>query len=182
MNTPTHKFKIPKIFEVADYDKDVSDELKKLFEKQVRAGKGIYLHGGTGTGKTHTAYAMAKKAQSLPLNVMFFNATSFLDQLKAEFKIGFAENEESLFDQAMNLKGILFIDDLGAEKCSEWVLERFTLLINHRWEEMLPIVFTSNYDLEILSARMGDRVSSRVFAMAEVVQLTGADRRLTQNS
>lgn len=178
MNTT---LKIPKIFEGADYDKDVSDELKKLFEKQVRAGKGLYMHGGTGTGKTHVAYAMAKKAVSLPLNVLFFNATSFLDMLKAEFKIGFDENEESLFDRAMNLKGILFIDDLGAEKTTEWALERFTLLINHRWEEMLPTVFTSNYDLEILSARMGDRVSSRVFAMVEVVEFSGADKRLIQN-
>jgi len=175
-------YKTPKIFENVNYETDVKDDLKKLLEKQVRSGKGLYLYGGTGTGKTHVAYAMAKKFASMPLNVLFYNATDFLDRMKAEFKDGVAENEDGVFDEAKNLKGILFIDDLGAEKGTEWTNERFTLLINHRYEEMLPTIFTSNCDLEILSARMGDRVTSRIFAMTELVNMGGGDRRLTQNS
>lgn len=173
------KYKIPRIFEGADYDKDVNEDLKKLFEKQIRSGKGLYLYGGTGTGKTHTAYAMAKKLSTLPVETLFYNTTLFLDDIREEFSHGidYDVREESIFKEAMNLRGVLFLDDLGSEKCTEWALERFTVLINHRWEELLPTIFTSNCDLEILSARMGDRVSSRIFSMTERVKIDGVDRR-----
>jgi DNA replication protein DnaC len=77
----------------------------------------------------------------------------------------------------MNFKGIIVFDDIGAEKVSDWTRERLYLIINKKYEDMIPMIFTSNCDLEILSARLGDRISSRIMGMTELIKVDGEDMR-----
>ncbi|GGV01609.1 hypothetical protein GCM10010495_10900 [Kitasatospora herbaricolor] len=72
---------------------------------------------------------------------------------------------------------LLIIDDLGAAKATEWT-EALTLrLVNHRYEYMLPTIFTTNLPLGDIRAALGDRTASRLAEMCERVILTGPDRR-----
>ena len=71
----------------------------------------------------------------------------------------------------------LVLDDLGAEKSSPWVLERLTLIVNDRYENLLPTVVTSNLDLELLEKQIGERIVSRLMEMNQAVLLKGPDYR-----
>ena len=71
---------------------------------------------------------------------------------------------------------ILLLDDIGAERPSEYVCERLYDLINHRYTNMLSTIYTSNLTPFELGDRLGSRIESRVRS-AEQIKLVGADRR-----
>ena len=81
-------------------------------------------------------------------------------------------------EEMMKNEGILFLDDIGAEKPSDWVMETFYLIINKRYNEKLPIVFTSNLSIEQLAQTISDRIASRVVETCDIYELVGKDRRL----
>ena len=79
---------------------------------------------------------------------------------------------------------LLVLDDLGAEKTSEWVEETMNLIVNTRYNERRLTIFTSNYldipddtDPNSLLFRIGFRMRSRLHEMCEFVEMDGADYR-----
>jgi hypothetical protein len=79
---------------------------------------------------------------------------------------------------------LLVLDDLGAEKTSEWVEETLNLIVNTRYSERRLTIFTSNYeekedrtDPDSLLARVGFRMHSRLYEMCEFLEFDGADFR-----
>jgi hypothetical protein len=73
---------------------------------------------------------------------------------------------------------ILLIDDLGADrKPTEFTEEVNFRLINHRYENHMPTLITSNLLPKEISERLGDRVTSRLIEMCQRVIFKGADRR-----
>ena len=79
---------------------------------------------------------------------------------------------------------LLVLDDLGAEKTSEWVEETMNLIVNTRYNERRLTIFTSNYqdipddtDPNALLFRIGHRMRSRLHEMCEFKALDGADYR-----
>lgn len=174
---------IPKKYHNVSYETDVSVPVKNELIKQIQKEEGLYLWGESGVGKTHIACALAKNILEKGFNVRFFNTGDFLEQLREEFDKGFDDEYEylGLFRETMNFRGVLILDDIGAEKATDWVKERLYLIINKRYEDMLPTIFTSNFDLEILSARLGDRIASRIGGMTSRIRIPGQDKRLSQN-
>jgi DNA replication protein DnaC len=73
--------------------------------------------------------------------------------------------------------GLLVIDDLGAEKPSEWTQERLYSVVDHQYANCLPLIVTSNLPPKELAGQTGERVASRLAETCEVVLMTGADRR-----
>ena len=72
----------------------------------------------------------------------------------------------------------LVLDDLGAEKSSDWATQILYLIINERYENMRPIIITSNLTIKALGTKMGDdRLSSRINGMCEIILMDGPDRR-----
>jgi DNA replication protein DnaC len=197
---------IPKRYEDATIDK-VAPDLVEKFSNIRDTRKGLYIHGGVGTGKTHTAYALyrqweeqraaeiekereeiskklSESSNSISPVVIkprpvaeFWNMTRLLYELRKEMR---KSSDESLSDNLILHKNLLFIDDLGAEKVTEWVEEVVYLIINTRYENNIPIVITSNYPLSKIAELVGDRVASRIKEMCHVVEIKGEDRRLTK--
>ena len=182
MISKDYKKVLPLRFHNASYENDVSAVAKKVMVDQIQARNGLFIYGEVGVGKTHIACAMAKEIMNNGFEVMFYNTGKFLEMLRNEFNKDFNENEDykGLFQEAMDFKGILILDDIGAEKVSDWVIERLYLIINEKYESMIPVIFTSNCDKEILSARLGDRIVSRIAGMTVTLEIPGRDRRLTQ--
>lgn len=170
---------IPLRYEKASFS-SVSPEIKKAFDKIRKDRRGIYLHGSVGTGKTHTLYALAKQLKEENFKVMVHNSTEFIYNIKREFDLQPIDREHIL-ERTLEFKGVLFIDDIGAEKMTDWVLETFYLIINKRYEERLPTVFTSNCTIAELAERIGDRSASRIVESCEIVELSGQDRRLKKS-
>jgi DNA replication protein DnaC len=171
---------IPKAYYNVNYEKDVNEETKKIIKEQISVlKKGLYFQGGVGVGKTHLACALAKKLLESGIEVRFYNTGDFLEKIREEFNrgINYEDGYEGIFRETMNFNGILILDVIGSEKITDWVLERLYLIINKKYEDVIPVIFTSNCDLEILSARLGDRIASRIFGMTEIINLDGQDKR-----
>lgn len=157
---------------------DVPEKLRKALEVIRETRRGMYIHGSVGTGKTHAAYAMAEHAQSeMKLSVMFWNVTELLAEMRADFDRT-QYDKHHVEERLMDFRGVLFLDDIGAEKMTEWVAEQFYRVVNKRYEEALPTIFTSNLPVFELGDRLGDRTASRIVEMCDIYPLNGADRRI----
>lgn len=84
--------------------------------------------------------------------------------------------EHALAD-LMNV-GMLIVDDLGSERPTDWTSERLYALVNRRWMEEAPTVFTSNLAPDPLQDAIGERTFSRIVGSGAVtLSLTGKDQR-----
>lgn len=137
-------------------------------------GPSLLLLGPTGTGKTHQGYGALRR-----LSVMGVNAgpaAAPAADIYAKMRPRHGVDSEEVFESYAQAR-LLFVDDLGAAKGSEWTEEVNYRLINHRYEHGLATIFTSNVPPKELGERLGERVASRLTEMARPVVLKGSDRR-----
>ncbi|MFD5031676.1 ATP-binding protein [Streptomyces sp. NPDC058405] len=137
-------------------------------------GRSLLLLGPTGVGKTHQAYGALRDlaVTGVALNWL---ATSSAD-MYAALRPRSGVDSETEFRRYAHAR-LLLIDDLGAAKASEWTEEINFRLVNNRYENQLPTLFTSNVLPGELTNRVGDRVASRLIEMCDRVVITGNDRR-----
>jgi len=166
----------PPRYESATWD-DVPENIRNYVEKMRETRKGIYIHGSVGTGKTHIVYGIVEHLQEIPLKSWFLNTTELFADMKKDFDRQ-PYDKKRWDDRMMEYRGVLVFDDIGAERPTDYVLEQFYLIINKRYNEMLPIIFTSNHSLGELSEKVGDRIASRIVEMCDVVHLGGDDKRI----
>lgn len=136
--------------------------------------KSLLIVGPTGTGKTHLAWT-AIKAAVTTTGTTNWNAYTAAD-LYAHLRPHPGRDSEDAF-QKIATTGLLLLDDLGAAKLTEWTEEVTYRLINHRYEQCLPGIFTSNVPPAQLRDALGERITSRLTEMSERVVLKGDDRR-----
>lgn len=141
----------------------------------VRSGPSLLLLGKTGTGKTHQAYGAIRAigVSGVGCSWLVTTAADMYAQLRPRPKV----DSEAEFRRYADV-GLLVLDDLGAAKGTEWNEEVNYRLINHRYENELPTLVTSNVAPPDLVADLGGRVASRLVEMADRVVLRGPDRRL----
>lgn len=133
-------------------------------------GRNLVVLGPVGVGKTH-AMAAATRARHLAGDAVWFVPTvELLDDLRPG-------GPDGLMRKAMAC-GVLALDDLAAERATEWSDERLYAVVNRRWMEARPTAVTTNLTPEQLAAQLSERMYSRlVGSHAVVVRLTGQDRR-----
>jgi DNA replication protein DnaC len=154
------------------------DEYLKNWEENRESGRGLYFCGGVGTGKTHLAVAVMNEVmQRKRVPSLFVTVPEFLDNLREAYMIPGRDLDEWM-DTVKNAD-LLVLDDLGTERPTAWVRERLFVVVNHRYREALPTLFTSNIGPENLPAQLGERTASRIIAMCEGVELEGTDYRET---
>ncbi|MFE1205683.1 ATP-binding protein [Streptomyces sp. NPDC058762] len=136
--------------------------------------RSLLLLGPTGTGKTHQAYGALRYLAPTGINWRW-TATSSAD-LYAALRPRAGVDSETEFRRFAHAR-LLLLDDLGAAKNSEWTEEINFRLINHRYENQLPTILTSNVLPKELLDRVGDRVSSRLIEMCDRIVIKGTDRR-----
>ncbi|MGE3797261.1 MAG: ATP-binding protein, partial [Thermomicrobiales bacterium] len=142
----------------------------------------IFFHGSFGVGKTHLAVAIANEVlQHNAMGVYFRVVPDLLDQLRATFDPEHGVAYDERFQQIRNAH-LLILDDLGTEQTTPWAREKLYQLFNHRYNEQLPTVITSNQDYKhidqrILSRMLDTRLSQRVFIEAEDYRLMPLPKR-----
>ncbi|MFI1953143.1 ATP-binding protein [Streptomyces xinghaiensis] len=142
--------------------------------RQVRTGPSLLLVGTTGTGKTHLAYGAVRSLVGAGIGVNW-HATTVADMYANLRPRPGIDTERELL--TLSRCPLLLLDDLGAAKNSEWTEEITYRLVNHRYNQMLPTLITTNLAIRDLRVAVGDRVASRLAEMTERVVLTGSDRR-----
>jgi DNA replication protein DnaC len=157
---------------------DVPQNIKDCFEKLKDTRQGLYLYGSVGCGKTHIAYELVKATiMTLREKHLFWNVSELLREIRKDYD---RKEKQCLEEKLMEFEGVLFLDDLGSEKISEWVEEVFYLIINKRYNDMRPTIYTSNLSLGEIADRVGDRIASRIAGSCSVIKIEGGDRRLNK--
>lgn len=161
-------------YEVPLYPRNDIEEFKKLKGYQetivqfVRDGESLLISSSTtGNGKTTWATKLANQyirktvaTSDVDNEVLFINVSMFLEQMRSAYKTE-DEEFESIKERAFTCK-LLILDDLGAERPSDWVLERLYDLINERYVNMRTTICTSNFSRIELAERLGMRIGSRL--------------------
>lgn len=182
---------LPKRFKkytFANFDQLVSENARNALQKVMaysydweenrEAGRGLYLGGGVGIGKTHLAVAvMDDLIRGKRVPSLFVTVPELLDNLRGAYNDPGRDIDEWM--NAVKNAELLVLDDLGSEKATAWVQERLFVIINHRYREALPTIITSNTRPKDLAAQVGERTASRIFSMCLGIELEGADYRET---
>ena len=140
-------------------------------------GTGIYLFGTKGTGKSRLTACMGNELMQNLYTVLYTNFANISKKILG--------SKEDFIEQLGEID-FLFIDDFGTEKVTKgnediWLQEKVFEVINKRYINNKPIIFTSNYSLaELISDRgMADKTVDRIMEMCEVMKLEGQSYRLT---
>lgn len=140
--------------------------------------QGAYIFGASGLGKTHLAIGLLKKKMERGNTGLFVVVPELMESLRRCLR----ENGDDFeILQALYNVDCLVLDDLGAEKATEWVAERLYLVINQRYLSNHMTVITSNCNPQEIEERLGEqgkRIMSRVLEMCKIIQLKGEDYRV----
>jgi DNA replication protein DnaC len=154
------------------------------FRADPAAASSLLLLGPTGTGKTHNAYGAVAAAVVVAWPRRLGNgyrkprwqALTHADLCAALRPRGRDYDPEAELKRFRDLD-LLMVDDLGAAKSTEFVEEATYRLVNGRYEDMRPSIFTSNLAPGELRGAVGDRIASRLVETCVRVVLDGPDRR-----
>lgn len=173
------RYSTPKRYEHADW-KDVPPKVKDYFKSHAYQDKGLYIFGKVGTGKTHILYAIKKKVRDGGGTMLIWNVANLLYEIKQDFSRDDKRDpiDDLCGESAKIFPRIYALDDIGAEKPSDFVIETLYRIINDFYVDKRPIILTSNYSLGELAERIGERTASRIAEMCSIVELGGDDRRM----
>jgi DNA replication protein DnaC len=151
-------------------------------------GRGLWLMGHTGTGKTTLGYMVAATASNARCSVLSFNAVALLNRIRATMDPDSRERAGDVIRTLAEVE-LLHVEDLRVARPTEWVLEQLYLIVNARYEEQRSIVFTSDIDSDEdgpltpnpreLAEHVGARTYSRLLEMCgDPVLIMGNDKRI----
>lgn len=156
----------------------------KYFEELSKEGTGLYFSGGYGTGKTHLATGIALALIDRHKKVICMTSIDLLNAIKATYD-GQEQWSEDDVIKIYTEADLLVIDDFGKEYQSDWALMQLYRIINDRYENLKPIIITTNYTDSQLISRLGGKnnrktagaIVSRLREMTGSIVMVGRDRR-----
>lgn len=145
------------------------------FDTMKEQGKGLILFGDVGTGKTYAAAAIANALIDTGVPVYMTNFARIADIVSGLF-----EGRQEYYD-SLNRFPLLVIDDLAAERKTEYMSEIVYKVIDSRYRSGLPLIVTTNLTAEELKhpSELGyKRTFSRLLEMCLPVKVEGKDKRI----
>jgi DNA replication protein DnaC len=171
-------FDRPPVSDIARVAPDVVQVIRgyvQRIDENLDAGKGLWLFGDVGTGKTTLAMLASQAALQAGRSVVIHSLPRLLNLIRDAI-----ESEAGMvgFLERLTAVDLLHIDDLGAENTTDWVLEQLYSIINTRYEDERAMIVTTNLKFEDLTQQLGERTVSRLIAICgDPLPLHGEDKR-----
>jgi DNA replication protein DnaC len=170
-------FDRPPVTEIPELRVQRVREYCENLESNLEEGRGLWFFGDPGTGKTTLAMLVSKLALEQGHSVAIYSLPKLLARIRRTYDADPGEQSYSDLFSRLTTVDLLHIDDLGAEKQTEWVLEQLYALINERYEARRALIVTTNNDEQELEQQIGVRVVSRLVEMCDAVHMFGEDQR-----
>jgi DNA replication protein DnaC len=179
---------------------DVSESVKAAFTKSMNAaetGESLVLAGSVGAGKTHLAVSLVNRVIHAGQQGLYRSVPSLMNRLRS---FGPKGDYQDVLNAAIYCD-VLVLDDLGAERCTDWVGEQLYILIDERYTSNRQTVVTTNFptpeelithlepefvrkdwyttaNYTAATSYTGQRIVSRLCEMGAWIAMTGTDRRI----
>jgi DNA replication protein DnaC len=160
-------------------------------------GKGLLITGSIGVGKTHLAVGLLLAlVEEKGAHALFYDYRELLKQIQHSYNPQVNSTELDVLRPVFEAE-ILVLDELGAQKPTDWVWDTVALILNTRYNDKRTTIITTNYaDLppgasngsngagratrdETLGDRIGERMRSRLAEMCVMIEMRGEDFRRT---
>ena len=194
-----YTYKMPKEIREASFKNIYKDDsnrletikyLKKFYDsyKKGERIKGLYLYGNFGCGKTYLISALFNELAKKDIRSTIIYFPEFLRSLKASFG-----NSDETYDDKFNAvkeSNLLLLDDVGAEKLSDWARDEVLgVILQYRMEEHLPTFFTSNLSLKEFEEHLqigrssedkikARRIIERIKYLTDEIEMNSVNRRV----
>ena len=137
---------------------------------------GLIILGSNGNGKSHLAESIGKRIAQSGKTYVFKSVPELLIDIRRTF--GKDADAETDLMHTLTTCDLLVLDDLGAEKWSEWTEERLFVIVDARYRREKNVVVTSNAaDMKALKTMIGPRVYDRLLEMCGWVVNNGESQR-----
>jgi DNA replication protein DnaC len=149
------------------------------FDECAEQGICLYLWSkARGSGKSRLASTIANELTSKGIRNKFVGASALLDEIQSSWD----DKETSTHKIIKNYiePKILIIDDLGERGNKEWINNNLFLIIDKRYQDKKPTVFTSNYD--IMNLPLDTRMTDRLTETCLNIELPNESIRQNQKS
>jgi DNA replication protein DnaC len=164
---------------VTDIDPAIVSATRRFantIDAKLEQGRGLWFMGPVGTGKTTLAMLVSKAALDAGRSVAIYSLPRLLNEIRDTYRQERSHIE--LLDRLIAVD-LLHIDDVGAERSNDWVLEELYSIVNGRYEDQRSMVITTNIDdREALCEQITARTVSRLTEMCDEMPVDGPDRRL----
>ncbi len=158
--------------------------VQRFIDKYPQIDVGLLFLGNCGVGKTHLAVALLKQViVEKGDGGIFYDFRDLLREIQASWDSVSQASEWDVLRPVLETK-VLVLDELGANKPTEWVRDTIAHIINCRYNDKKLTIFTSNYldnpaktGEETLTDRIGVRLRSRLYEMCRDVAIQGEDFR-----
>lgn len=144
------------------------------FDEMLAKNQGLLFYGGVGTGKTFAAACIANHLLNQRILVIMTSFVKLLESMQ-----GFSEDDSALIAR-LNRAKLLIIDDLGAERSTDYALEKVYDIVDSRYRAKLPIILTTNLSMTELKESTDiryTRIYDRIFEMCYPMQFKGQSWR-----
>lgn len=154
---------------------NIAQNYCKEFKKMYENNQGLLFYGTVGTGKSYTAACIANYLLDHSTSVVMTSFVPILQQMQ-----GFDQEREEPFTNRLNSVRLLIIDDLGAERSTDYALEKVYGIIDNRYRTRKPLILTTNLTLRQMQATSDiryERIYDRVFEMCYPLEFKGVSWR-----
>lgn len=157
----------------------VKNSLMKYINNFSNESTNIYIFGDVGRGKTFLLNSVAKELLDRNYSVLYMTSSSlfkFLNDYNWAFEEQRYKHQEK-YDFILDCD-LLIIDDLGSEYPSKNNTSNLFDIVNTRMISQKPILFSTNFDEDMLTETYGPRIFSRIVGNSQVYEIFGKDLRL----